>query len=56
MKRLLRNLICVVPLFAFVGCGDGEQAPPEKAPEMSPEEEKDMQDEMEMMKKEYKKQ
>ena len=55
MKRFLSQLICVVPLFAVAGCGatTEEQKPPEKAPELSAEEQQNMQKQIEESKKAY---
>jgi hypothetical protein len=55
MNRLLLRLCCVAPLFAFAGCGGGEEKPPEKAPEMTSEEKAHMESEMAKMKDMYSK-
>lgn len=56
MNRLLRTLICIVPILTFVGCGGpiNEEAPPTEAPTMTDEEQKDMEDEMKKMRENYK--
>lgn len=54
MRPTLRNLICMLPVLAFIGCGGFEEVkPPEKAPELTPEETQHMNDEMEKMRKMY---
>ena len=55
MKTTLRNLLCLTPFVAFLGCGGTpEEKPPEKAPEMSAEEKKNMEDQVNKMRGDYK--
>ncbi len=57
MKSSVCHFLCLVPFFAMIGCGgSAEVKPPAKAPEMTAEEKKNMDDQMEKMRKEYKKQ
>lgn len=56
MLRMVRHFAFVVPLFIIVGCGGvKEKSPPKEAPTLSPEEKKHRLEEIEKMKKMYKK-
>lgn len=56
MKRLVIHFMYLMAL-VMTGCGGSpEEKPPEKAPEMTAEEKKNMEDQMEMMRRNYKKQ
>lgn len=50
----LRGLICLTFVLAVIGCGGvSEEAPPEKAPEMTAEEKANMESQIEDMKQMY---
>jgi len=57
MLRLARVLTCIFPILLIAGCGGvKEKGPPKDLPKMTPQEKKNMENEMNKMRKMYKKQ